>query len=84
MRGKYSPTVTEAYMRNQDWWEKLSSDGLYDVDGFDSYGYDFEEKDRAGNYEHDYYMSDEFGDNYRYEQALHEWSFDGTRPAKTK
>ena len=41
MRGKYSPTVTAAYMADQKWHQKfMAVDGfLYDPEGFDSYGY---------------------------------------------
>lgn len=71
MRGKYSPTVTDAYMRDQEWHQKLlaahgSFDkdgkpceyGSYDVDGYDSYGYDKNDVDRASNDENEYAMDD--------------------------
>ena len=56
MRGKYSPTVTTAYMRNQEWHRNfVAPDGcVYDPEGFDSYGYDKNGYDRAGNHENDY------------------------------
>ena len=97
MRGKYSPTVTAAYMADQDWFEKNCApteirEGIrrraqYDRDGFDSYGYNADEVDRAGNQEHDYYpgWTDEQGDyheeNDAYDQALRDWGFDGVKPA---
>jgi hypothetical protein len=59
--GKYSPTVSRAYMKDQQWWEKNggyveSADKLpwYDNDGYDSYGYNADGVDRAGNTELDY------------------------------
>lgn len=100
MRGKYSPTVTDAYCRDQAWHDKLlashgtfDADGKpceysrYDVDGYDSYGYNKQDVDRAGNHENDY-ASDDYdaddqvieGYNWLYEQALSEWKYDGVRP----
>lgn len=66
--GKYSPTVSMWYARDQEWFEKngghctvYNAAGevidytLYDKDGYDSYGYHKDtELDRAGNYENDY------------------------------
>lgn len=101
MRGKYSPTVTAAYMADQKWHEKLlathgafesdgtpSEYGSYDVDGFDSYGYNKHDVDRAGNEETEYYMGYEDEDgvyhdvNHAYDSALDEWKFDGVRPVR--
>lgn len=113
MRGKYSPTVTAAYMKDQEWFRKLlatqgayeadgtrSEYGSYDVDGFDSYGYNKDDVDRAGNKEHDYYMGYEDNDgnyhdvNWAYDNALDAyepliscmlcWSFDGVKPVCRK
>jgi hypothetical protein len=94
MRGKYSPTVTAAYMKNQKWWDRFSESengdwNQYDPDGYDSYGYDKNDVDRAGNNESDYYQADDYDVdpdyNSLYENALNEWTFDGTKPVrKTK
>lgn len=58
--GKYSPTVDVAYSKDQSWWEK-NGGGIvhvnYDNDGYDSYGYNVEGKDRAGYTEWDYVAS---------------------------
>ena len=89
MRGKYSPTVNSAYAADQEWHVKLRvDDGTYsrfDVDGFDSYGYNEHDIDRAGNHEDDYIKND--GDynldedfNIAYDIACSQWGFDGTRP----
>lgn len=87
MRGKYSPTVTAAYMNNQEWHNNLlaPNDCVYDVDGYDSYGYDKNDVDRAGNNECEYYSDDwvdgeGYGDNFAYCVAVAEWGFDGVRP----
>jgi hypothetical protein len=93
MRGKYSPTVTAAYMKDQDWHRKfcnLAPHGPeiyspYDPEGFDSYGYDKHDVDRAGNQECAYYSNDGDYDldedyNNAYDCASSAWSFDGTKP----
>lgn len=92
MRGKYSPTVTAAYMRDQKWWYKYSGADLpsetyvqYDPEGFDSYGYNKDDVDRAGNHEYVYMMNDAPLDsdddyNWAYDSALDDWGFDGTKP----
>ena len=92
MRGKYSPTVTAAYMRDQKWWNKYAYAGLsddefvqYDPEGYDSYGYDKNDVDRAGNHESDYYSNDGCYDqnedyNMAYDTALSYWDFDGVKP----
>ena len=92
MRGKYSPTVSYAYTMDQRWWDKYSGQtdtvwNQYDPEGYDSYGYNAEDMDRAGNYEHEYYSNDEGdgiwdGENWAYNRALDEWSFDGVKPVK--
>ena len=97
MRGKYSPTVTRAYMADQEWFEKfceLAPHGdtvynPYDPEGYDSYGYDKDNVDRAGNNEFDYVRN--VGDydldedyNFAYDAALCEWGFDGVKPVKVK
>ena len=90
MRGKYSPTVSAAYMKDQKWWYKYAAItgefAQYDPDGFDSYGYDKNEVDRAGNNESAYYHNDalDYGIdddyNFDYDTALSEWTFDGVKP----
>lgn len=86
MRGKYSPTVNAAYRKDQWWFEKYARGASYDPEGFDSYGYDKNDRDRAGNYEHEYYSNDAPWDcdddwNNAYEMALDLWGFDGVKPA---
>ncbi len=61
--------------------------GIFDCDGFDSYGYNKDSIDRAGNHENDYVVDDmdesgNYFDGYNgaFEQALFDWSFDGVRP----
>jgi hypothetical protein len=95
MRGKYSPTVSRAYMKDQKWWDNYTgrndpdrTDWIqYDPEGFDSYGYDKNDIDRAGNHENDYMHND--GDynrdedfNNAYDDASDNWGFDGTKPTK--
>ena len=94
MRGKYSPTVSAAYMVNQKWWDRYSEDengnwNQYDPEGYDSYGYDKNDCDRAGNQEYEYYSNDsddEYGPdadiNFKYEAAMDEWTFDGVKPVR--
>lgn len=96
MRGKYSPTVSRAYMQDQDWHRKFCnlaphSDVIYspyDPEGYDSYGYDKNEMDRAGNYEHAYYPNDnpdwdsEDDYNWKYDSAHDDWVFDGVKPVR--
>lgn len=84
MRGKYSPTVSAAYQADKKWFKKYSDYDsqpdnwfIYDPDGFDSYGYDENEIDRAGNREDDYYSNDD-----AYDAALSDWGFDGTKPVQ--
>jgi hypothetical protein len=84
--GKYSPTVQAAYMADQSWWDKLpKSDpvGLYDEDGYDSYGYDKNDVDRAGNNEFDYICGEDIAGEWvhvRYEMTLNEWGFKDGKP----
>lgn len=93
MRGKYSPTVSAAYQADQDWFihycihEINSSEyAQYDPEGYDSYGYNADDVDRAGNQEHEYYANDGYdfdGDwNYAYNAASEAWGFDGTKPVQ--
>lgn len=87
MRGKYSPTVSAAYAYAQHWFERYAQGEQYDPEGFDSYGYNNDHIDRAGNHELDYAMGQTIGGEYvdvneDYEQALDDWWFDGTKPAR--
>lgn len=90
MRGKYSPTVTAAYMRDQEWHDKYrrSTEPVYDPEGFDSYGYNEAGYDRAGRQEYEYYHDDIEGEdgwggeNLAYERASVEWGFDGVKPVR--
>jgi hypothetical protein len=77
MQGKYSPTVSHAYYKNQQWHTALSTDGNYDDEGYDSYGYNADGVDRAGHQEHEYYSNDDL-----YSDLLFAWGFDGTRPVR--
>ncbi len=63
--GKYSPTVSAAYHADQDWWKRNGGEDpanqdkpshvfFFDRGGYDSYGYNKDEIDRAGNTEMDY------------------------------
>jgi hypothetical protein len=92
-RGKYSPTVSAAYMKDPDWFRKYSgeTDSMwvpYDPEGFDSYGYDKNDMDRAGNNEFDYLhndaqdsgLDDNYDFNFKYDDALGQWGFDGVKP----
>lgn len=85
--GKYSPTVSTSYSKDQDWYEKngggygngKNPDADYDDDGYDSYGYNAEGYDRAGNTESHYLNSRErdFNDDFYYplaEDVSSEWS----------
>lgn len=94
MRGKYSPTVTAAYQADQEWWDTHSGAVLlpeihmqYDPEGYDSYGYDKNDTDRAGNSENDYAYNDgdyDLGQDYNnaYDIASGAWGFDGTKPVR--
>jgi len=94
MRGKYSPTVTRAYMKDQEWWTKYAYANVtgdefvqYDPEGFDSYGYNKDNKDRAGNDEYDYIHNDGDYDrgedyNFAYDYTSDDWGFDGTKPVR--
>ena len=91
MRGKYSPTVTAAYMKDQGWFRNFMDPHgfIYDPEGFDSYGYNEDDIDRAGNNECVYYCNDAPWDseddyNWKYEDALNAWGFDGTKPILRK
>lgn len=57
MMGKYSPAVQGWYHRDQKWHKEV--DGIYDQDGYDSYGYDKNDADRAGLKEFDYSYNEE-------------------------
>lgn len=86
-RGKYSPTVNDAYRRDQNWFTKYSQGQAYDPEGYDSYGYDINDQDRAGNNEFDYLHNDADWDldldfNRLYDDALDQWTFDGVKPVQ--
>jgi hypothetical protein len=95
MRGKYSPTINAAYQADQEWFRNYQakmSNGVhmycnYDPEGFDSYGYNNDDVDRAGNEEHEYYSNDGDYDldedyNNAYDAASGAWGFDGTKPVQ--
>ena len=76
--GKWSPTVSASYAADEGWWDKHKKDpnDLYDVDGYDEYGYHHAtEKDRAGYTEDDYLLSgrwETYGDDEVFEYPLYE------------
>ncbi len=82
MSGKYSPTVNEAYRKDQNWHSNYANGEIYDPEGFDSYGYNQEGYDRAGNSEEDYYASsdDEQWGSSEYDLVHEDWCFDGIKP----
>jgi len=85
--GKYSPTVVAAYAADQHWWVRHQGrDEFFDADGYDRYGYDENDIDRAGNHEDAYADEVMFFDgaciHYLYQETQQEWDFDGTAPIK--
>ena len=82
MRGKYSPTVSKAYQHNREWFVNYSKGEIYDPEGYDSYGYDKNDIDRAGNEEWQYYSDDYCCGNYKYDAAYNWWRFDGEKPVE--
>ena len=91
--GKYSPTVSEAYKINEDWWDIYAPDGLYDPEGYDTYGYNKNMIDRAGNSEDEYAFphcgkicpccGNRNTDNERlFHNTSLEWGFDGVKPVR--
>lgn len=91
---KYSPTVTVAYSRDQEWFKKngggfdngKNPNSDNDDDGFDSYGYSYhdgiEGADRSGYTESDYLLDSiaHNGNHHLYFDVESEWSFDGKKP----
>ena len=88
--GKYSPTVTVAYLRDQEWHSRLQTEmDWYDDEGYDNYGYHRDTKlDRAGHTENDYLSCGEWIEEEYcyplYDNILNQWAYDGTRPVKRK
>lgn len=80
MLGKYSPTVSHAYFKSRSWWKPADEMAFYDAEGFDQYGYDKDDVDRAGFKENAYY-----GDTDLYADTASDWGVaeDGT-PAMYK
>lgn len=75
--GKYSPTVAGWYAKDQEWHTKHCEPGEWmDRDGYDSYGYNAEGKDRAGYAEDDYLRGtyNEY-DQYTYELYDDVWAY---------
>jgi hypothetical protein len=65
--GKYSPTVSASYAKDQDWFERHCLPGeWYDIEGYDCYGYNTNGIDRAGYREDDYLLSEWVDDVYCY------------------
>lgn len=85
--GKYSPTVSNAYNEHPLWFVKYAKGNQYDPEGYDSYGYNAQNVDRAG-YREDQYSYwgfsavDEPNGPARYDAVLAEWQFDGFKPTK--
>ncbi len=78
--GKYSPTVHNAYDTDQKWFDKVAVNGR-DPAGYDSYGYNDNNLDRAGNTEEDYYLhevdfSGEYPDYYLFDKTISEWNLE--------
>lgn len=65
MLGKYSPTVSSAYALDQNWHDKQCDDAGLDQEGYDSYGYNAQEKDRAGYTAWDYFNNEDLYDYVR-------------------
>lgn len=83
--GKCSPTVSEAYRANEDWWDIYAPDGIYDPEGYDMYGYDKNDMDRHGYYEYDYNGQCECcGESScdLYMSVRNKWGFDGVKPVR--
>lgn len=76
---KIQPTINAAYRVAENWHDKLLADNdcVYDVDGYDSYGYDIRNVDRAGIHENDYALDIEL-----FYDIQQEWGFNGIRPVK--
>ena len=85
MLGKYSPTVDSAYDHDQDWFEKYAGYNQYDPEGYDYYGYNRKDIDRAGNHEDSYarvcQCCGQAIDSLYYDTKL-QWGFDGVKPVK--
>ena len=76
--GKYSPTVQFWYAKDQDWHTKNSDRNTqYDRDGYDSYGYNKQGRDRAGYTEEEYLLTAEWQGNVYvytlYEDVVDYW-----------
>lgn len=82
--GKYSPTVSAWYRKDQNWHDRhCIDDNWVDQDGYDSYGYHtISKKDRAGYTESDYLLNGKWinsGTDYEdyvydlYERVEHDW-----------
>jgi len=81
--GKYSPTVSNSYSKDQEWFEKngggfgngLIPESQYDNQGYDDYGYHgYTDRDRAGYTENDYLTdSIEDGSSGIYDRVMSLW-----------
>lgn len=85
--GKYSPTVNYAYRKNQQWFSAYAGNKQYDPDGYDSYGYNAQNVDRAGYREdqYSYWGFNQVGEPRGpdlYDDVAADWQFDGTKPVK--
>lgn len=80
--GKYSPTVVSAYRKNQKWFSEYSRGNQYDPDGYDMYGYNSQDRDRAGFHEDDYWLdslSNDSGADLAFSVQVR-WGFEGIKP----
>lgn len=91
MKGKYSPTVSRAYQKDQNWFGKYAgtdqygTENQYDPEGYDSYGYNQYDLDRAGKREYEYQqVCGCCGQEHEnlFWQIRDEWSFDGIKPIR--
>jgi hypothetical protein len=73
--GKYSPTVSQAYAANQDWFNQWSKGEVYDPEGYDTYGYDANGKDREGHTEDEYAA----GNGMLDDRVYHKWTSERIR-----
>jgi hypothetical protein len=93
MNYKFSPTVSKAYKKDFTWFDRYSNGQFYDPEGYDKYGYNAEDKDRAGYKKTDYNVGRDKnnqtfiiknGFNFLYEKIEKEFEFDDTQPYSPK
>ncbi len=72
MQGKYSPTIVNTYRLDQNWHKDYAQGLMYDPEGYDSYGYNKEDMDRAGNKSYEY-LYEEHKHEGLYDYVLDQW-----------